>query len=195
MDEERLIEPVAKGQISKNRKGILSTIFEEIVVKNFKEMKNTFIQDVVVPQTMDWMYGLLSNMLNDVFKTPGTSYSRSSSIFSGGRTDYGRRYRGSSNGISRRERREDARREDIRDWEEASFDTRADAERVISSMRATINDYGTVTIADMFSFSGIDSSWADNKYGWADLDKAKAFRGRDGRFYLDLPDPLAIDDD
>ena len=187
---------VAQGQISKNRKGVFGTIFEEIFVNNFNEMKKTFIQDVIVPNTKDWMYGLLSSMLDDMFfKTSGSGSYRSSSIFSRSRTDYSSRFRGSSRESSRRDRREDSRREDIRDWEEISFNTRADAEQIVSSMKAAVHDYGIVTIADLFSFSGLESSWADCKYGWASLDNAKAFRGRDGRFYLDLPSPMAIDDD
>ena len=64
---------VAQGQISKNRKGVFGTIFEEIFVNNFNEMKKTFIQDVIVPNTKDWMYGLLSSMLDDMFfKTSGS---------------------------------------------------------------------------------------------------------------------------
>ena len=188
---------VAQGQMSKNRKGVFGTIFEEIFVNNFNEMRKTFIQDVIVPNTKDWMYGLLSNMLDDMFfKSSGGSY-RSSSIFSRSRggTDYSSRFRGSSRSSDRRERRDDPRREDIRDWEEISFDTRADAERILSSMKAAVHDYGIVTIGDLFSFSGLESSWADCKYGWANLDNARAFRGHDGRIYLDLPNPMPIDDD
>ena len=186
---------VAQGQLSKNRKGVFATIFEEIFVNNFNEMKKTFVQEVIVPNTKDWMYGLLSNMLDDMFfKGSGSSY-RSSSIFSRSRgTDYSSRFRGSSRS-SRREQRDEPRREDIRDWEEISFDTRADAEQIVSSMKAAVRDYGIVTIGDLFSFSGLDSSWADCKYGWANLDYAKAIRGRDNRFYLDLPNPMPIDDD
>ena len=187
------IEPVAKAKFSKNRKGVFSIIFEEIILKNFNDMKETFVQEVLIPQTQDWMFGILSDMLNDMFKSPGSSYGRSGSIFSGRR---GRDYTRSFKGSSRRDRRDDDRySDDIRDWEEISFDNRADAERVISSLKGTLRDYQTVTIGDLFSFSGVNSSWADNKYGWADLDNARAIRGRDGRFYLALPEPRPIDDD
>lgn len=194
MNENQQIEPVAKGQMSANRKGVFRKIYDDIIVPNVEELKNNFIDDVIVPQTMDWMSSLLFGMLNEIFKTPGSS---SSSYFSGRYRDYNKAYRSSSGlGSSRRtERRNESRRDDVRDWEQVCFDTRSDAERVISSMKATIMDYQVVTIGDLFSFAGIESSWTDNKYGWADLSRARAVRGRDGKFYLDLPNPMAIDDD
>jgi len=191
-------EPVAQGSLSKNRKGVFRIIFDEIISPNFEDLKTNFVQDVIVPRTMDWLYELGSNMLNDLFKTNRSSSGRSLGSSRSGHSDYGSYFRGTSRGSSRREPRDDSRhKNDIRDWEEISFDSRADAERVISSMIATIDEYQIATIADLFDFSGIDSapSWADNKYGWTVLDNARTERGRDGRFYLVLPKPMAIEDD
>ena len=189
----RELEPVAKGQLSKNRDSMFKIMFDEIFVKNFQEMRTTFVREVIVPRTMDWLLDMGTNILNDLFRTNVSSPGR---YYSSGRNDYTKHYKGSSSGYSGRERRESKPREDdIRDWEQLCFNSRSEAERVISSMIGTINEYGVVSIADLFGFSGVDSSWADNKYGWANLDKARSFRGGDGKFYLDLPEPLPIDED
>lgn len=190
-----LPEPVVQGKL-KSQNNIFKIMYDEIVVKNFNEMKTAIVNEVIVPRTMDWLHEIGINILDDLFKTNIGSSSRKFGLGSRSNYPYDKSYRGSSLGSSRRERRESSRREnDVRDWEEVSFDSRTDAERVISSMMETIRTYQTVSIADLFSFSGVDASWADNKYGWANLEGARAIRGRDGRYYLDLPEPLPIDDD
>ena len=171
-------------------------MYEEIVKKNFSEMKTAIVNEVIVPRTMDWLHEIGINILDDLFKTNFSGSSRRSTFGSRSNYPYDKSYRGSSIGSSNRERKERSRWEsDIRAWEQVSFDTRSDAERVISSMIGTIREYQTVSIADLFSFSGVDASWTDNKYGWANLDSARAVRGKDGRYYLDLPEPLPIDED
>lgn len=190
----RTNEAVAIGKKAKP-KGVIETIIDEIIIKNINDVKTTFVHEVLIPQTMDWLYGLGTNFLSDVFQTPYDSGDRRSSIFSSRKyTSYGDKF--GSSVRSRRERR-DERAEDVRDYEDISFDTRQDAERVLSKMYASMRKYdGTVTISDLFAFSGLKSSWTDEKYGWTNLDKARVYRGRrDGRYYLDLPEPFPIDDD
>ena len=190
----RELEPVAKGQLSKNRDGFFKIMFDEIIFKNLPEIRTTLVREVIVPRTMDWLCEIGTNILSDLFKTDISSTGR---YYSSGRNDYTKHYRGSSIGSSSRERRESKSREnDIRDWEQVCFNTRSDAERVISSMIGTIKEYGTVSIQDLFEYSGVDNtSWTDSKFGWANLEKARSFRGSDGKFYLDLPEPLPIDED
>ena len=190
-DYDRDEEIVAQGKLAKS-KSFLGIIVKDIIIRNFNEVKTSFVNEVLVPQTMDWLYGLCSNFLCDVFQTTNTSSGRKRSSFGSGFTDYSNRF---SSARSRRARR-DEREEDIRDYEDIQFDTRQDAERVLSKMRANIERYdGSVTIRDLFSFCGLKSSWTDEKYGWTKLDKARAYRGRDGYFYLDLPEPFPIEDD
>lgn len=204
MDEnqngENKRQPVAKGQITKGRRSIFKTLFDEIIVKNYEDMKSNFVEDVILPTTLDWLYGVASSFINDMFKTPG-GRSSGSTLPSSLRTkkSYNEYWRGSSSRRDRDRRRE--RDEDPRDevisYEDISFATKGEAEKVISSMRATLIDYeeSVVTIADLCYFSDVPSTWADNKYGWTNLDDARSWRARDGRYYLDLPKPMPIDND
>lgn len=189
----RTSEAVALGKKPKP-KGVFETIIDGIILKNISDIKDTFVNEVLIPQTMEWLYGLGTNFLSDVFQTPYDSDRRSSVFSSKKYIKYGDKYESSAR--SRRERR-DERIEDVRDYEDISFDSRQDAERVLSRMIANMRKYdGTVTISDLFAFSGLKSSWTDEKYGWTNLDKARIYRGRrDGRYYLDLPEPFPIDED
>ena len=185
-------EVVAVGRKPK-RKSILGIMFEDIILKNFNDMKTTFVDEVLIPQTMDWLYDLGTDFLSGVFQSSRSSSGRrSSSIFGRGNVDYTKRFRGVQ---GRRERRNE-REEDVRDYEDISFDTRQDAERVLSKMIGTIERYdGTVSVADLLSFTGFKTSYTDRKYGWTNLEKARTYRGRDGRYYIDFPEPMPIEDD
>ena len=188
IDTEKI---VAVGKKPK-RKSILGIMFEEIILKNFNEMKNTFVDEVLIPQTMDWLYGLGTDFLSDVFQTSRASSGRRSVSSRRGFIDYGSKSRDIRGRRERRSERED----DVQDYEEISFGTRQDAERVLTKMIATIERYdGTVSVADLLSFSGFKTTYVDRKYGWTKLDRARACRGKDGRYYLDLPDALPIEDD
>lgn len=79
------------------------------------------------------------------------------------------------------------------DISEIGFNSRADAEKVLAALNKNINEFGTAKISDFKDFSGIDSYWSDTKYGWIDLERASCFRGRDGKYYLDLPTPISFD--
>lgn len=174
----------------KKRKNIFGILFEEICIKNFNEMKNTFVDEVLIPQTMDWLYDLGTDFLSGILQSSKSSSKRSgSSLF--GRTDYSSRFHGNTHG--KRERR-DEREENVRDYEEISFDTRPDAERILMKMMAAIERYQIVAVSDLLSWSGFKTSWTDEKFGWTDLSKAKVYRVN-GRYYLDLPEPHAIEED
>ena len=81
------------------------------------------------------------------------------------------------------------------DYEDISFDTRQDAERVLVKMRSTINEFGEVCVADLFILTGFKLNHIDYKYGWTNLDDAKVYRAKDERYYLDLPKPYMLKDE
>lgn len=192
---DRQFEPVADGALTKSRKGVFRFIFDEVIVKNYEELKSNFVEEVVVPNTLDWLYGILSNMVNDMFKSPGSRGSTLPKSYQS-RKSYDKYYRGSRlSGRNDRSDRDEEYDDNPINYYDISFKTRAEAEKVISYMRSTLKDYdGLVTIADLCSFSNVQSTWADNTYGWTNLDNARVIR-HNGRFYLDLPNPLPINKD
>lgn len=71
------------------------------------------------------------------------------------------------------------------------FDSRETAERVLELLKEIINEYGFVTIADVYESAGLDVSYTENKYGWANLKEAKIVRVRQG-YKLVLPETVPI---
>ena len=80
----------------------------------------------------------------------------------------------------------------VKDYDDIIFDNRGDAEAVLSSMEDVIDQYGVVSIADLFDLAEVsNSNYAMNNYGWTDLRTANVVRVRDG-YILKLPRALPI---
>ncbi len=76
-----------------------------------------------------------------------------------------------------------------------TFDVRSDAEKVLEQMRDVCDQRDFVTIMDMFAIARRQTSnYTYNDWGWYDLRSALVRRTNDGRFYLDLPKPVPIED-
>ena len=71
------------------------------------------------------------------------------------------------------------------------YDTKEEAEQVISRMKALINSYGLISVSDLCEMSNIVSSYADNKYGWTDLSNASVTRQANG-YMLKIPTPSQL---
>jgi hypothetical protein len=71
------------------------------------------------------------------------------------------------------------------------FASREDANKVLDDMHKLIENYGTVTVCDLYDLCGMVGSFTDNKYGWSDLKFATVLRKRQGyELYLSNPEEL-----
>lgn len=97
----------------------------------------------------------------------------------------------------------DRRRQQVRrplyDFDEVLFDgggdmARAvdDARAVLSEMVSYLEDYGFVSVAEFYEFSGYSSEPTDNRWGWENLDGACVQRVRDG-YVINLPRPRPLE--
>jgi len=183
---------IANG--SMRRKNIFKFLMDEIILKNFQDIKTNFIEDVILPSTVDWLYDVGESFVGNMFKSPGGGSRGSTLPKQYGRTSYSNYYKSSSRS-SRRDYREEADENDVASYEDINFKSRAEAEKILAAMRDDLKHGYIVSVMDLCDYSGVGSSWADNSYGWTSLDKARVIRGRDGKFYLDLPKPHPIDND
>jgi hypothetical protein len=67
------------------------------------------------------------------------------------------------------------------------------AESVREEMCNVIEEYGFVTVADMYDMAGLDQPYTSNKFGWTSIRSAESIRLRDGGYILKLPRPMPID--
>ena len=73
-------------------------------------------------------------------------------------------------------------------YSEITFDVEADAEKVLANAKAILDEYGFVTVADIYELSGdIMSCYTDGLYGWTNIDKAKIVKADNGYYILHMP--------
>lgn len=74
-------------------------------------------------------------------------------------------------------------------FDEIIINSRPEAEEVLDNMYTMLQQYESVSVADLYALTGIESSHTDQKWGWTDLRGAAVGRARGGGYVLELPDP------
>jgi hypothetical protein len=77
-------------------------------------------------------------------------------------------------------------------FDEIVINSRQEAEEVLDQMYDVISRYEAVTVADLYELTGLESSHADQKWGWEDLRGSSVGRVRGGGYLLELPDPIVL---
>lgn len=75
---------------------------------------------------------------------------------------------------------------------EIIFDTRMEAEEVLRRMYESLDQYGSVSINDLYDFAGVTVPWTNCNYGWRDLYGATTVADRDGGFKIKLPRAIPL---
>lgn len=76
-------------------------------------------------------------------------------------------------------------------YEDVVFPTLQNAEAVLAQLYSVMNEYRVVAVADLYEMARIDTSPADNAFGWMSMDGARIIKVREG-FLLELPRPIRI---
>ena len=71
------------------------------------------------------------------------------------------------------------------------IENRGEAEDVLSRMDELIDQYGLVSVADLYDLVGINGNYTDNKYGWFNIRTASVVRVRDG-YMIKLPKAVPL---
>lgn len=143
--------------------------------------------DIVVPRAKDLLFEMISGGSERALFGSSTRSSRASR---GNRsrlvdkTDY----KGlSESGSTRRERDISPRGRASHNFEEILIPTRGEAEQVLDTLLALIDQYDSATVADLYSTVGISTDHTDLKFGWTDLTEARIEPARGGGYILELP--------
>nr|DAE91316.1 MAG TPA: hypothetical protein [Caudoviricetes sp.] len=71
------------------------------------------------------------------------------------------------------------------------FDTKSDATEVIEYLAETIERYGQISVASLYSSVGIQPKYTDERWGWTTLDAFELRSSRDGWIIIsDSPEPI-----
>lgn len=176
-DAKKIKKVVSKPAKTK-KKSELRKFTEEFIAEDANNIKSYVVKDVLVPTIKDTIWAIFTNSLDMILfngdgskdhkrrgKTPKISY-----------RDY---YDSSSRGRSYEPR-------DRFDYDDLEFDSRGEADAVLTGMFEVLDSYGVVTVSDMYDMADVTAPYTANKYGWTSLRTAEVVRVRNA-YILKLP--------
>jgi hypothetical protein len=112
----------------------------------------------------------------------------------GGRTSYNSQYRSGGptyhRGGSAYRDYQQARQISNSPYKTIVFDTYQDADHVLGIMHDTIQEFGFVSVAHLYSICGITNNHTHHSWAWTSVDKVGISRDGAG-YFIDLPNPVA----
>ena len=176
-NEKKIQKRVSKPAKTK-KKGELRKIAEEFIVDDVKSIKTYVITDVLIPTIKDTIWDILTNTL-DMFLFNGTKDHRKR-----GKSSPKISYRDYYDSKNDRGRNYEIR--DRFDYDDLEFDSHGEADAVLTGMLETIEQYGVVSVADMYDMADVTAPYTGNRYGWTSLRNAEVVRVRNA-YIIKLP--------
>lgn len=200
LEDRPKIERVTSAEVQQRKRGLGRRFKETFIGGSAKDTIDHMFVDIVIPAVQDTLLDALQSGFERLIKGESASSTRRSpTSSSNGYTNLGRfNYSGlskpsttaqaqaSPRALSRRSR-------STHDFGEIIIDTRREAQNVIDDMYELLSRLGEVSVADLYTMTGIDSTHVDMRWGWTSLKGLRAVRIRDGRYVLDLPEPTPLD--
>lgn len=177
--EEKKIEKVVTGSVKKKKKNKVTKLTSVFLPEDVTSVKDYILQDALIPAVKKFITDSVDMVL---YGETGSKKKHSSSFVS---------YRDFSD---KRERKgyNDYKSRTMFDYDDIFLESRRDAENVLKQMHDIINDYGILSVADMFDLVGEPANYTMNKYGWHNIDNAEIVHTREG-YKIKMPRALPFD--
>lgn len=182
--EDKKITPVVSGAAKVKKKSEVKKLTDVFISEDISTVKSYALMEVLVPAIKKAISDIVTNGIDMIlYGEAGHSKKHGASKIS-----YGSYYKGD------RERRDYTanRVRGALDYDDIIFDTRGDAEAVLTAMDDVIEQYGVVSVGDLYDLAEVSTTnYAVNKYGWDDIRSASVVRVRDG-YMIKLPRALPL---
>lgn len=200
VETKKKLEKVTKGEVKVKEKSLANKFADAFITDDIGSVRKHVVEEVIVPGLINAVLDAVNDGLSMIFKV--SPRRRSGSSGAGGYYDYSKqssyKYGGGGSSSNSTSRTDSASKERI-DYRGITFETKNDANDVLSSMQdlADPDQYGWASVADFYDLAGVsvkNQAFTDNKYGWnlPMLRGVSIRRDREG-WYLDLPKPVVID--
>lgn len=187
--DEKKLKPVVSQPATLKKKSEFEKFTDNFISEDAPKIKKFILDDVLIPTAKKTIQDIITNVL-DIVLYGGRSPERNRSGVSATRYSYASYYDRDRRTYEERDRRYERQ---ALNYDELTYNTRSDAERVLSGLRDTIRRYGRTTVLDLFDLSDRTGVYTDDRYGWTDLSYARVVPYR-GVYMLDLPKPMPVDD-
>ena len=189
-ERPKKVEQVTSAQADRRPRGLGRRFKETFVGGSARGAIDYMILEVVIPAVQDTMIDAFQGGVERLIRGESRPRRGGTSSYSGGHVDY----RGMSMNRPPPSRTISRQSRTRHDFGEIVIQNRQEAEEVIDRMFDILSRYGTVTVADLYELTGIQSGHTDTKWGWTALRGARADRlPRNGGFLLNLPEPESLE--
>lgn len=180
---------IAKAKVSKTSpiKEALKTFF----VNDLPDIANHLVIDVAIPAAKNAITDMVTQGIQQLlYGAVDVNRGRSGTYTSYGSSSRTTYTRGAPNNVRYLEPRNAVRQNTFR-VDDLIFDSKADATEVIEYLAETIERYGQVSVASLYSSVGIQPKYTDERWGWTTLDAFELRTSRDGWIIVsDSPEPI-----
>jgi hypothetical protein len=186
--KEKHIEKITSGEVIQRKPSRLKDAFSG---DDTNSVISYILFDVVIPAAKSMLADATSEFIERMLFGEG----RRNSGGRKGYTSYNKVYNGprNSNNPNKTGRPEMSRRARAsHDFNEVILSSRGEAEHVLDSLIALIEDYGVATVSDLYDLVGITGNFTDDKWGWYELRGSNITRVREG-FLINLPQTQPIE--
>lgn len=180
---EKKIEPIVTGKIKK--KSEARRFADSFLSEDISSVRQYVISDVLIPAIKKAISDIVTEGI-DILLYGESGRSKKSSATS--KVSYSKFYD-----------KDDRRgpqpvRSAVFDYDTISFNSRGDAEAVISALEDIIDRYGVASVGDFYDLAQVSTTnYSANKYGWTDIRTAEPVRCRDGGYIIKMPRAMPID--
>lgn len=183
--EKKKVEKVVKGTVKTKKKSDIHKLTDIFISEDVKNVKSYVLMDVLVPAIKKAISDIVRDGVDMIlYGDSGRSSKRGTNAGYVSYRDYS----------SRRDsdRFSDNRVSTGYSYDDIVFETKGDAEDVLTGLDDLIASYTVASVADLYDLIGKSCNYTDNKYGWTNLRNAEVIRARDG-WKIKLPRALPLD--
>ena len=185
---------IISGTVKTKKRGFGKKMAESFLEDDTKSVGSYVLYDILIPAAKamisDMVGGGLEMLLFGERRGNRTRRDGNRSYTNYGSYSYGNQSRDKDNRNRNREMSKGGRSR--HDFDEIVFETRGEAEEVLSHLVDLTIDYGQATVSDLYDAVGITTNYTDDKYGWFDLHDASVQRVRGG-YVINLPRTKPLD--
>lgn len=187
--QDKKVETVIKGEVKRRKKPLGKRFHDVFLGGDARGTANYVVFSVLIPAAKDMLVEAGAQGIERLVYGESRRRPAGRSPMATGHIAYNR-----PTGISDRppapalSRRARARF----DFDEIILQTRAEAEEVLDRMYDLLSRYDSVSVADLYELTGVESQHTDQKWGWVDLRGSGLTRTRQGGYVVDLPEPSPL---
>lgn len=185
---EKKVEKIITSEVKTKKQSGFKRFADSFINSDISDVKSYLLTDVFLPALKSTVSDMVSNGIDMLLYGESRHSSRSGS--SGNKVNYtSYSYKGTRNASQKNERPIVKERYN---YDDVILGTRGEAEDVLGHLQDICEEYGMVSIADLYDLVGLPTSWSDNKYGWYNLAGSRVERINEG-FLISLPRTVALD--